>query len=171
MFGQVSYRLDRQSSRVPFPSRRERNGQPLSSHSVHSYTRAIDDLLSWAKKEGEPVDVQDSAPKLPKRLVEVLSRDEMQRMDHPARTQRDKFIICLLGDTGPRVGELLGLRANPDRPSSPESSSRHSPARPASGLWVASLEVRSRAPASVVTLPALSVLSSRQSVLIIGSEW
>ncbi len=33
-------------------------------------------------------------------------------MEHAARTERDKLIIRLLADTGLRVGELLGLRAN-----------------------------------------------------------
>lgn len=89
-----------------------RNGQPLSPHSVHSYTRAINHFLSWAKKEGEPIDSKAQLPKLPKRLVEVLSRDEIQRIEHAAMTERDKIIIRLLADTGLRVGELLGLRAN-----------------------------------------------------------
>jgi integrase/recombinase XerD len=88
------------------------SGQPLSPHSVHSYSRAINHFLSWAKKEGEQVDAKAQLPKLPKRLVEVLSREEIQRMEHAARTERDKLIIRLLADTGLRVGELLGLRTN-----------------------------------------------------------
>src|SRR5262245_61997671 len=89
-----------------------RNGQPLSPHSVHSYSRAINHFLSWAKKEGEQVDARAQLPKLPKRLVEVLSREEVQQMEHAARTERDKLIIRILADTGLRVGELLGLRTN-----------------------------------------------------------
>lgn len=89
-----------------------RSGQPLSPHSVHSYSRAINHFLSWAKKEGEQVDAKAQLPNLPKRLVEVLSREEIQRMEHAARTERDKLIIRLLADTGLRVGELLGLRTN-----------------------------------------------------------
>jgi site-specific recombinase XerD len=89
-----------------------RKGRPLSPHSVHSYTRAINHFLSWAKKEGEPVDAKAQLPKLPKRLVEVLSREEITHMEQAARTERDKLIIRLLADSGLRVGELLGLRAN-----------------------------------------------------------
>jgi integrase/recombinase XerD len=89
-----------------------RNGQPLSPHSVHSYTRAINHFLSWARKEGEPIDIKAQLPNLPKRLVEVLSRDEIQRMEHAAQTERDKLIIRILSDTGLRVGELLALRTN-----------------------------------------------------------
>ena len=69
-------------------------------------------LLSWAKKEGEPVDAETQLPQLTKRLVEVLSRDEITRMEHAAGTERDKLIIRLLADTGLGVGVLLGLRAN-----------------------------------------------------------
>jgi len=89
-----------------------RNGQPHSPHSVLSYSRAINHFLSWARKEGEQVDAKAQLPKLPKRLVEVLSREEVQRMEHAARTERDKLIIRTLADTGLRVGELLGLRTN-----------------------------------------------------------
>ncbi|MGH7921726.1 MAG: tyrosine-type recombinase/integrase, partial [Candidatus Dormibacteraceae bacterium] len=40
----------------------------------------------------------------------VLSRDEIQSMEDVAKTERDKLIIRILGDTGIRVGELVGLR-------------------------------------------------------------
>jgi site-specific recombinase XerD len=89
-----------------------RDGRPLSPHSVHSYSRAINHFLSWAKTEGEQVEAKAQLPKLPKRLVDVLSREEIQRMEQVSRTERDKLIIRMLADTGLRVGELLGLRTN-----------------------------------------------------------
>ena len=61
---------------------------------------------------GEPVEAKAQLPKLPKRLVEVLSRDEITRMEHAAKTERDKLIIRLLADTGLPVGELLCLSVN-----------------------------------------------------------
>lgn len=85
-------------------------GGQLSSHSVHAYMRAINHCLAWAAAEGEEVKGKASLPKLPKRLVEVLSRDEIRRMEETARTERDKLIIRLLADAGLRVDELLGLR-------------------------------------------------------------
>lgn len=51
-----------------------RNGQAISPYSVHSYARAINHFLSWVKREGEPVEAKADLPKLPKRLVEVLSQ-------------------------------------------------------------------------------------------------
>jgi len=62
----------------------------LSPHSVHGYSRAINHFLAWAKREGEPVDAKAHLPKLPKRLVDALSREEIQRGEHAARTERDK---------------------------------------------------------------------------------
>lgn len=85
-------------------------GAPLSSHSVHAYMRAINHCLAWAAKEGEEVKGKASLPRLPKRLVEVLTREEIRRMEETAKTERDKLIIRLLADTGLRVDELLSLR-------------------------------------------------------------
>jgi site-specific recombinase XerD len=87
-----------------------RDGRPLSKHSVHSYSRAINHFLSWAKREGETVEAKAQLPKLPKILVEVVSREEIQRMEDAARTERDKLMVRVLADTGLRVDELLGLR-------------------------------------------------------------
>src|SRR5579859_625406 len=63
-----------------------RDGRPLARHSVHSYTRAINHFLSWAKAEGEKVEARAQLPKLPKKLVDVLAREEIQRMEDAART-------------------------------------------------------------------------------------
>lgn len=82
----------------------------LSRHSVHTYMRAINRFLRWAREEGEDVNARAQLPKLPKQLVDVLSRDEIQRMEDAAKTERDKLIIRTLADTGIRVGELAGLR-------------------------------------------------------------
>jgi integrase/recombinase XerD len=88
------------------------SGGPLARHSVHSYTRAINHFLSWARAEGEKVPAKAQLPKLPKKLVDVLNRDEIQALEDAARTERDKLIVRLLADSGLRVGELLGLRTS-----------------------------------------------------------
>jgi site-specific recombinase XerD len=74
--------------------------------------RAINRFLTWAKEEGEEVEAHAQLPKLPKKLIDVLSRDEILSMEDAAKTERDKLIIRLLGDTGIRVGELIGLRTS-----------------------------------------------------------
>jgi site-specific recombinase XerD len=106
--GLANWALDRLS--VQLLESGGRGGRPLSKHSVHSYSRAINHFLSWAKREGETVDAKAQLPKLPKKLVEVVSREEIQRMEDAGRTERDKLIVRVLADTGLRVDELLGLR-------------------------------------------------------------
>ena len=86
------------------------SGRPLSRHSVHAYMRAINHLISWAAGEGEEIKAKAPLPRLPKRLVDVLSRDEIARMEDVAKAERDKVVIRVLADTGIRVGELVALR-------------------------------------------------------------
>jgi integrase/recombinase XerD len=100
--------LDRLSAKLL--DRPTRAGRPMSKHSVHSYMRAINHFLGWARQEGEPVTAKAQLPRLPKQLVDVLSRDEIGRMEDAAQTERDKIIVRTLADTGIRVGELVALR-------------------------------------------------------------
>ncbi len=52
----------------------------------------------------------DQNVKTKRRVLEVLSREEVEAMEDAAETGRDKLIIRLLADTGVRLGELLSLR-------------------------------------------------------------
>jgi integrase/recombinase XerD len=84
----------------------------LSRASVRTYVRAARVFLAWCEKpDGGAVPV-GAKPRLPKRekpLVDVLSRDEIARMEDAAPTERDKLLIRILADTGLRAGELLAL--------------------------------------------------------------
>ena len=82
----------------------------LSRYTVNSYVGSINLFLNWAGREGEVAPVKAQAPRLPRRLLEVLSRDEIQRLEDAALNERDKLIVRVLADTGIRVGELLNLR-------------------------------------------------------------
>jgi len=66
-------------------------------------------LFLWAQVEGEPVEGKAKLPKPTKRLLEVLSREEIQALEDVAVTERDKLIVRILGHTGIRVGELVNL--------------------------------------------------------------
>ncbi len=89
-----------------------RSGRPLSKHTVHSYVRAVNTFLAWARKQGETVTAKAQHPKPGKRVLDVLSREEIQALEDAAATERDKLIVRVLADTGMRLGGLLGLTLN-----------------------------------------------------------
>lgn len=63
-----------------------RRGRPLSRHSVHAYIRAVRGFLTWAQREGETVAARPALPRLPRRVIDVLDRDEVlvSSRQHPA---------------------------------------------------------------------------------------
>jgi integrase len=89
---------------------RSRSGRPISKATVHSYMRAINGFLSWARSQGEGGEARGRLPAMRKRVLDTLSREEIQRMEDAADTERDKLVVRLLADTGIRLGELLALR-------------------------------------------------------------
>jgi integrase len=107
--GQVTARvLDRLTTRLLDDGGRR---GALSKFTVASYVRSINAFLSWARREGEVAEgVKAQAPKLPRRLLDVLSREEIGRLEDAAKTERDKLIVRVLADAGLRVTELTGLR-------------------------------------------------------------
>jgi integrase/recombinase XerC len=89
-----------------------RSGRPLSKPSVDSYARTVNTFLMWLAKQGEgeaPV-ARVQRQRIPRRVVEVLSREDIRNLEDAAPNERDKLIIRVLADTGIRLGELLGLR-------------------------------------------------------------
>jgi integrase/recombinase XerD len=84
----------------------------LSKASINSYGRSVKGFLSWAESEGELKEgVKVQVPKLKRKVIDVLTRDEIQAMENAGKTERDKLLVRVLADTGIRLGELLGLRA------------------------------------------------------------
>lgn len=83
---------------------------PLSPHSVNSYNRAIRQFLNWAQKRGLAGADRPQLARTRKRVVDTLSREEVQQLEDAAQSERDKLLIRILADTGMRVGELCGLR-------------------------------------------------------------
>jgi integrase/recombinase XerD len=81
----------------------------LSRGSVWTYLKAVKRFLAWGREEGEAVQAEAKLPKLPQRLVEVLSRAEIERLEDAALNERDKLIVRLLADSGIRVSELVQL--------------------------------------------------------------
>ena len=88
-----------------------RRGTSLSPDTVHTYVRTVRQFLTWAQREGEQMTAaRPQLPRLSRRVLDVLSRHEIDTLEAAAETERDKLIIRLLADTGIRVGELCALK-------------------------------------------------------------
>lgn len=86
-------------------------GRPLSRTSVRSYLGTIGHFLAWAREEGElPEGARIKRPSAPQRVLDVLTRSEIARLEDAAEVERDKLIIRILADSGMRLSELTGLR-------------------------------------------------------------
>jgi len=84
----------------------KRNGKPLSVQSVRTYVRSVRLFLNSASvPKGDYKQLES-----PKRMLEVLSRQEIDTIELAAMDERDRLVIRVLADTGLRVSELLGLR-------------------------------------------------------------
>lgn len=82
---------------------------PLRPTTVHGYGRAVIAFLAWLRAEGVHAG-KAKLPQLHRQVLDVLSPEEMRRLEDAAESERDKLIVRLLADTGVRVGELVKLR-------------------------------------------------------------
>ena len=87
-----------------------RSGKMLSKEAVHSYTRGIRGFLQWCADQGEGQAAKPSLPRLPRRLLDVLDRDEIDTLEAAAEAERDRIMLRILGDCGLRSHELASLR-------------------------------------------------------------
>lgn len=78
--------------------------------SVKTYMSAINRFLAWCHEEGELAKLRGPQPKVERRVLDVLSREEIRQIEDAATTDRDKLIVRVLADTGIRIGELRRLR-------------------------------------------------------------
>jgi integrase/recombinase XerD len=82
----------------------------LARQSVITYVRTVNQFLTWAARAGAIEHLKASQPRGHRRLVDVLSRQEIQRIEDMACRERDRLIVRILADTGLRLGELVSLR-------------------------------------------------------------
>jgi site-specific recombinase XerD len=80
--------------------------KPLSIATVRTYLMAVRVFLNWASVPRGRFE----QPSQPRRMRDVLSRQEIDAMEAVAVEERDRLIVRLLADTGMRLGGLLGLR-------------------------------------------------------------
>lgn len=123
--GQLTQRaLDRFTAHLlDTPGKR---GQPLSRHTVHPYVRVVRQLLAWCKTEGEAVTgARPQLPRLPRRVVDVLSREEIDRLearrperagqaDHPAARRHRPARWRTLQSPGERRRDRAGPSRLPE---------------------------------------------------------
>ena len=97
-----------QSSLLNDPGKR---GKPVSRYTTQGWVKSLKTFLRWAKNHGELERVAEGRGVRPPRIVlDVLSREEIERLEAIAQTERDRLIVRILADTGIRASELLGLR-------------------------------------------------------------
>ena len=60
--------------------------------------------------KGKPVRTRLLKLKEPKRIPKTLSREQIDALIDGCSRVRDKFLICLLQETGMRIGQAIGLR-------------------------------------------------------------
>lgn len=87
-----------------------RSGKMLAKASVHSYTRGVRGFLQWCADEGEGTAAKPPLPRLPRRMLDVLDRDEIDTLEAAAKAERDRLMLRILGDCGLRSYELASLR-------------------------------------------------------------
>ena len=88
----------------------ERTGRPLSRASVASYLGSLRAFLKWAERDGTLSNgLRVQYVRVPRKVLDTLSRAEMSEMESAASAERDKLIIRILSDAGLRLGELLAL--------------------------------------------------------------
>lgn len=107
----------------------QRDGHPLSSHTLHGHVRAIRALLNWASREDLLDERVVRRVALPKREQKVLAIFTPRQIDllfraceaseTPEYVVRDKALLAVLLDTGVRAAEACDLtidraRFNPD---------------------------------------------------------
>lgn len=97
---------------------RQHRGKSPSNATIRTYLRSVRLFLNWAQ-----VDKGEFKP--PKKLMvqrETVTREEIDAMERAATDERDRLVIRVLADTGVRISELLGLRAEDLRE---DSHNRH----------------------------------------------
>jgi integrase/recombinase XerD len=85
------------------------DGRPISKHTVSTYIRPVRLFLNWASREGEEVKAKPQLPRCSKPVRDVLTREEIDRLEKAKQAERDKLIVRILGDCGLRLDELANL--------------------------------------------------------------
>jgi integrase len=91
---------------------------PCSDGGKHAYYRALRDFYRWlySPRAGFNLETQANAmawvdaPKVPKRILSSLSREEVELTIDRAGNARDRAIVSLFAESGLRLTELASIR-------------------------------------------------------------
>src|SRR5262249_54547797 len=79
---------------------------------IETYLRTISYFVSWAKQQEEVAgNLRVQRPRLDRRLLDLLNRDEIGRLVRATNNGRDRLLVQLLAETGARAQEILDLRS------------------------------------------------------------
>lgn len=106
---QITKAVLNQLSAALLDGSRTRSGKALSKASVASYARTINVFLGWLERAGEAGSARVEKPRPTKKVIETLSRADIKALEDGAATERDKLIVRILGDSGMRISEMLGM--------------------------------------------------------------
>ena len=83
---------------------------PLTRESQRTYLKPVQLLLAWGREHGLAREATAPLPQQRKVHREVLSRQDLDRLEDAAQSDRDRLMIRVMGDTGAREGEVARLR-------------------------------------------------------------
>lgn len=92
--------------------RRKADGSPLRVTTRQTYLRAIRQYLGWLRRRRKVVEVDERELVLPstrRQHRDVLPPADIRRLEDAAEEERDKLIIRVMADAGPRIGEVANL--------------------------------------------------------------
>lgn len=106
--------MERETVFVNHPLRKARE-QKLSPFTIHQHVRILHAFGSWLKHNGYPNQLSEvQYPKLPKRLIEVLTEEEIGKLFNIYNPEtpfgaRWQAMVAFFLQSGVRLSELLGL--------------------------------------------------------------
>jgi integrase/recombinase XerD len=91
----------------------ELHARGLARQSIKTYVMCVNVFLGWCAAEREVGrDLKAPLPTVERKVLEVLTRSEIQAMEDAAVNERDRLIVRVLADAGVRLSELQRLQVD-----------------------------------------------------------
>lgn len=88
----------------------ELRSRRLADATVQTYLRGVKIFLRSLNISSDRLKKDFLMPKQARRMLDYLTREEIDRLEEVATNERDKLIVRVLANTGIRLGELTGLK-------------------------------------------------------------